>query len=138
MVHATPIGKEVCSETGHDPIDARTRAGGGRCARARPARFARGERQTAPTASTIQVKAGEFFFRFSSRSIRRPGKVTFVVKNVGSVSHDLKINRRTTPLISPGKTARLVVTFKKKGKYSYLCTVPGHAAAGMRGVFTVR
>jgi uncharacterized cupredoxin-like copper-binding protein len=100
--------------------------------------FARGERQTAPTASTIQVKAGEFFFRFSSRSIRKPGKVTFVVKNVGSVSHDLKINRRTTPLISPGKTARLVVTFKKKGKFSYLCTVPGHAAAGMRGVFTVR
>jgi uncharacterized cupredoxin-like copper-binding protein len=99
---------------------------------------ARGERQTAPTASTIQVKAGEFFFRFSSRSIRKPGKVTFVVKNVGSVSHDLKINRRTTPLISPGKTARLVVTFKKKGKFSYLCTVPGHAAAGMRGVFTVR
>jgi uncharacterized cupredoxin-like copper-binding protein len=100
--------------------------------------FARGERQTAPTASTIQVKAGEFFFRFSSRSIRKPGKVTFVVKNVGSVSHDLKINRRKTPLISPGKTARLVATFKKKGKYSYLCTVPGHAAAGMRGVFTVR
>ena len=30
------------------------------------------------------------------------------------------------------------VTFKKKGKYPYLCTVPGHAAAGMKGVFTVR
>ena len=39
---------------------------------------------------------------------------------------------------STGKTARLVVTFKKKGKYTYLCTVPGHAAAGMKGVFTVR
>jgi uncharacterized cupredoxin-like copper-binding protein len=26
----------------------------------------------------------------------------------------------------------------KKGRYSYLCTVPGHAAAGMKGVFTVR
>jgi uncharacterized cupredoxin-like copper-binding protein len=30
------------------------------------------------------------------------------------------------------------VSFKKKGKYSYLCTVPGHAAGGMKGVFTVR
>jgi Copper binding proteins, plastocyanin/azurin family len=41
------------------------------------------------------------------------------------------------PLIQPGKTAKLVVTFKKKGKYPYLCTVPGDAAAGMKGVFTV-
>ena len=35
------------------------------------------------------------------------------------------------------RTARIVVTFKKKGAYPYLCTVPGHAAAGMKGVFTV-
>jgi uncharacterized cupredoxin-like copper-binding protein len=27
---------------------------------------------------------------------------------------------------------------KKKGKYPYLCTVPGHAQAGMKGTFTVR
>ena len=27
---------------------------------------------------------------------------------------------------------------QEEGKYRYLCTVPGHAAAGMKGVFTVR
>jgi uncharacterized cupredoxin-like copper-binding protein len=43
-----------------------------------------------------------------------------------------------TRLLQPGKTTRLVVTFKKKGNYRYLCTVPGHAAAGMKGVFKVR
>jgi len=26
----------------------------------------------------------------------------------------------------------------KRGKYTYVCTVPGHAALGMKGVFTVR
>ena len=52
--------------------------------------------------------------------------------------HDFKINGKHTPLIQPGTTARLVVTFTKKGKYPYLCTVPGHAAAGMKGIFTVR
>ena len=52
--------------------------------------------------------------------------------------HDFKINGKKTPLIQPDKTARLVVTFKKKGRYPYQCTVFGHAAAGMRGVFTVR
>ena len=96
------------------------------------------ESRTAATASTISVKGGEFYFKLSSKSIARPGKVTFVLKNVGHVRHDFKIAGRTTSRIQPGKTARLVVTFKKKAKYAYLCTVPGHAAAGMKGVFTVR
>jgi uncharacterized cupredoxin-like copper-binding protein len=97
---------------------------------------ARTDRQTAVAATTIQVKGGEFFFRLSSKTTK-PGKATFVFKNIGHVSHDFKINGKKTPLISPGKTAKLVVTLKK-GKYPYLCTVPGHAAAGMKGVVTVR
>lgn len=96
-------------------------------------------RSDAPTATkTIQVKGGEFFFRLSTKSTRKPGKVTFVFRNVGHVLHDFKIHGKKTPLIQPGKTVKLVVTFKKKGKYPYLCTVPGHAAAGMKGLFTVR
>ena len=90
------------------------------------------------TATTVQVRGGEFFFRLSAKSAAKPGTVTFVFKNVGHVLHDFKINGKQTPLIQPGKTVKLVVTFKKKGNYPYLCTVPGHAQAGMKGVFTVR
>jgi uncharacterized cupredoxin-like copper-binding protein len=64
--------------------------------------------------------------------------MTFVFTNIGHVLHDFKINGKQTPLIQPGKMAKLVVTFKNKGTYPYLCTVPGHAEAGMKGVFTVR
>jgi len=96
------------------------------------------DRQARAAATTVQVKGGEFFFKLSTRSVPTPRKVTFVFKNTGHVLHDFKINGKTTPLIGPGKTATLVVTFKKKGKYPYLCTVLGHAAAGMKGVFTVR
>jgi alcohol dehydrogenase (cytochrome c) len=92
----------------------------------------------AETGVSVQVKGGEFFFRLSTKSAAKPGKVTFVFKNVGHVSHDFSISGKKTPLIQPGRTARLVVTFKKKGKYPYRCTVPGHAEAGMKGVFTVR
>jgi plastocyanin len=99
---------------------------------------ARGDALAVEIGSTIQVRGGEFFFRLSSKSVAKPGKVTFVFRNVGHVAHDFKINGRKTPLIQPGKTARLVATFKKKAKYTYLCTVPGHAAAGMKGAFTVR
>jgi uncharacterized cupredoxin-like copper-binding protein len=52
--------------------------------------------------------------------------------------HDFRINGKKTPLIRPEATARLTVTFRTKGRYPYVCTVPGHAAAGMKGVFTVR
>lgn len=88
--------------------------------------------------TTIQVKGSEFWFKLSTRSLSKPGKVTFVFKNVGHVGHDFKIDGKATPVIQPGKTARVVVNFTKKGKYAYVCTVPGHAAAGMKGVFTVR
>jgi uncharacterized cupredoxin-like copper-binding protein len=103
-----------------------------------PLANARIDRETTATATTVQVNGGEFFFRLSTKSAAKPGTVTFVFKNVGHVLHDFKINGKKTPLTQPGKTAKLVVTFKKKGNYLYLCTVPGHAAAGMKGVFTVR
>jgi nitrite reductase (NO-forming) len=103
-----------------------------------PLATARIDRQAAATATTVQVKGGEFFFRLSTKSAAKPGKVTFSFKNIGHVRHDFKINGKKTALIQPGTTAKLVVSFKKKGTYPYLCTVPGHAEAGMRGVFKVR
>lgn len=99
---------------------------------------ARSERKAPAKATTIQVNGGEFFFKLSTKSVAKPGNVTFAFKNVGHMLHDFRINGKQTPLIQPGKTARIAVTFKKKGTYPYLCTVPGHAAAGMKGVFTVR
>ena len=94
------------------------------------------QRTAATTA--ITVNAGEFFFKLSKSSILKPGTVVFTVKNVGHLAHDFKINGKKTPLIQPGKSGRLSVVFKSAKKYAYLCTVPGHAAQGMQGKFTVR
>ena len=91
-----------------------------------------------PAAGTVQVSGGEFFFKLSTKSAAKPGTVTFSFKNVGHVLHDFRINGKQTPLIAPGETAKLVVSFKRAGSFPYLCTVPGHAAAGMKGTFTVR
>ncbi len=87
-------------------------------------------------ATTITVSAKEFKFTLS-KSSAKTGKVTFKVTNKGKLKHDFSINGVKTPLISPGKTATLAVNFKKAGKYPYECTVPGHAAAGMKGTFKV-
>jgi uncharacterized cupredoxin-like copper-binding protein len=84
----------------------------------------------------VSVKASEFKFVLSAKTAKR-GLVTFTVKNVGKLSHDFEISGRKTKLLSPGQSATLRVTFLRKGHYPYKCTVPGHAAAGMKGVFTI-
>jgi uncharacterized cupredoxin-like copper-binding protein len=57
----------------------------------------------------------------------------FRVANRDKIKRDFKIHGKATPLIRPGKTATLRVVFSKKGRYAYVCIVPGHAAADRRG-----
>jgi uncharacterized cupredoxin-like copper-binding protein len=90
-----------------------------------------------PAAGTITVAASEYKFVLSTKTLKKPGSVTFKVTNKGHVAHDFSINKKTTALLSPGKSATLTVKFAKKGSYSYECTVPGHAALGMKGFFKV-
>jgi uncharacterized cupredoxin-like copper-binding protein len=84
----------------------------------------------------VNVAASEFKFVLSTKTARR-GVVIFKVKNVGKLGHDFEIKGRKTRVLSPGQSATLRVTFLSKGHYPYKCTVPGHAAAGMKGVFTI-
>jgi|SRR5579872_1932822 len=85
------------------------------------------------TATTVKVTESEFKIVLSPTSAKA-GSVTFAITNKGKLQHDFKIAGKKTALISPGKTAKLTVTLKK-GSYPYLCTVAGHAAAGMKGTF---
>ena len=92
--------------------------------------------RTHATATKVTVTATEFHFKFSKLSVPH-GSVTFTRVNKGHVGHDFKIGGKKTPLIKPGKSAKLTVTLKA-GKIAYLCTVAGHAAAGMKGKLTVK
>jgi len=89
--------------------------------------------------SAVNVTAGkpsEFHFTLSKKTVAK-GTVNFLVINKGALPHDFKIAGHKTKLLSPGQAQTLKVTFLKAGKYPYLCTVTGHAAAGMKGTFTV-
>jgi len=91
---------------------------------------------SAATATRVTVTASEFKFVLSKKIVPK-GTVTFVVRNKGKVAHDFKIRGKKTKMLAPGQSATLKVVFAK-GKFKYLCTVPGHAAAGMKGVLTVK
>jgi uncharacterized cupredoxin-like copper-binding protein len=93
-----------------------------------------GAQQTTARATTVTVTAGkpsEFRFTLSKKTVPH-GAVTFKVTNKGTLPHDFKIAGKKTKLLSPGQSQSLKVTLKK-GSNAYLCTVTGHAAAGMKG-----
>ena len=103
-----------------------------RPAQARPSAALR----THSGAKQVTVVMKEFRFILSTRSVHT-GAVVFRLVNRSHLPHDFKINGHKTKLLSPGQAQTLKVTFLKAGKYPYLCTVTGHAAAGMKGTFTV-
>ena len=89
--------------------------------------------------TTVAVTIGkptEFRFTLSKRAVRR-GTVVFKVTNRGTLAHDFQIAGKKTKRLGKGATATLRVVFRKAGRYPYKCTVPGHAAAGMKGVLKV-
>ena len=92
-------------------------------------------RPAAATATTVTVTMKEFKFVLSKKTVPH-GTVTFKLVNKGKLPHDFKIAGKKSKLIKAGKTGKLVVTLKK-GKLPYVCTVAGHAAAGMKGKLTV-
>ena len=115
--------------------------------------LASGQSAKVTKVTTINVTAGkptEFAFTVSKTSSIPVGKVLFKVTNKGVISHSFKVCTKAattatanscvglgTKVIAPGKTATLTVTFKTKGKYEFLCTVSGHAGAGMKGLIGV-
>ena len=68
------------------------------------------------------------------------GTVTFVVQNTGHAPHNFAIKGngvdQKTPRLESGQSATLTVDLSP-GTYEYVCTMPGHAMAGMRGTLTV-
>ncbi|MDX6645201.1 MAG: hypothetical protein QOK40_928 [Miltoncostaeaceae bacterium] len=99
-----------------------------------------------PKPQVVRVSAdptGKLGFVQKSLSARA-GRITFVFTNRSAEPHDLAVEKAgagrplgVTTVIQGGRTARLTLGLKK-GAYSYDCTVPGHEAAGMKGVLTVR
>ena len=109
---------------------------GGSAAVLAPAPAARSATTTVRT-TTVKVTLLEMKIVMTAKTVPR-GLVVFKVTNRGQDPHDFKIAGKKTPLLAPGRSAKLSVRFAKAGSYRFICTVSGHAADGMRGVLKVR
>jgi plastocyanin len=89
---------------------------------------------------TITVTATDFHFKIVTNGTLKHG-VPYIFKliNKGSAVHNFDIQGlKATKVIPTGKTVSMRVTFKKAGKYQYVCDVPRHIELGMAGTLTVK
>src|SRR6476469_5793625 len=89
---------------------------------------------TSATTTTVKVTAKDNFRFTLSRTSAPHGKVSFVVTTNGRLQHHFAIDGKKTKMLGHNQSVTLTVTLTK-GKHQYKCTVPGHAAAGMKGTF---
>jgi uncharacterized cupredoxin-like copper-binding protein len=109
--------------------------------------------QAVPTTITVTAgKPSELAFKLSKTSNVQAGTITFKVTNEGVAFHDFRLCSKPvataadvvnscagkkTPTLKHGQSATLTVAITKTGKYEFMCTVSGHAQAGMKGLIGI-
>lgn len=95
----------------------------------------------APTVSgapEILIEAGDLWFEPDRIEVEAGRTVNLVLENTGQAFHDLSVPELDLHLeAEPGETSATAVDVPEAGTYVFTCTVPGHAAAGMRGEVVV-
>jgi plastocyanin len=91
---------------------------------------------------TLQLAASESALAFDKTSLTsKPGKVTIDFDNPAALEHNVAIEQggkiiAESETLAKGETS--VSAELAPGTYTYLCTIPGHAEAGMEGTLVVK
>jgi uncharacterized cupredoxin-like copper-binding protein len=86
-------------------------------------------------------------FRFTPNQLNAKVGVPMTVRltNRGTERHDLNFQSLHMPglrgvesILEPGETRTITLQFEEPGTHTFICSLPGHAAAGMTGAAFVR
>jgi len=91
--------------------------------------------------TTLHITAAAAALKYSTSHLTAPhGKVSIVMKNLSPLQHDVAIKGNGVSvkgkLVGKGGLSTVTATLKR-GTYTFYCTVPGHAAAGMKGTLKI-
>jgi len=90
------------------------------------------------TGTKVYVTAKEFSFDPATLTIKAGESSSIVMKNAGSIEHDLSLSGAGFKLVVPANNSReKVLKIDKPGTYEFYCSVAGHKDAGMKGQLTV-
>jgi plastocyanin len=91
---------------------------------------------------TLQLAASATVIAYDTTSLTsKPGEVTIDFENPSAIEHDVVIKQGSKEVaaserITEGETS--VSADLAPGAYTFFCSVPGHAQAGMEGTLTVK
>lgn len=86
---------------------------------------------------TLEVKAIDLGFEPKELSVEKPGTYEVRFTNAGVLPHDLTFADGTTSgSVNGGASATVKVSVPDSG-ITFICSVPGHSDAGMKGAITV-
>lgn len=108
-------------------------------------------------AATVSVTASDFKFTPDVINLTEGRPVTLALKNTGSVEHTIASAYFATQQltvrgqsdqgetaakwkfvgVNPGVTAEITFTPRGRGRFQFICSIEGHAEAGMVGTFVV-
>lgn len=89
----------------------------------------------------ITVTASEFAFEPDNVSVETGEEVRIVLENAGAVAHDLTIEAlgvASSTVQSGNQTGIEFTAPEEPGSYRIICSIPGHAQAGMEATLEVQ
>jgi Cu+-exporting ATPase len=91
------------------------------------------------SAVRLDVVARDVRFEPASATVPAGEWVVITLRNEDPIFHDLEVEGLANVDVAarPGQTASIRVRLDRPGTYEYVCTVPGHAEAGMTGTLVV-
>ena len=97
-----------------------------------------GEPVAAATAAigTVDVKAFDLGFTPNQLTVDKAGRYAVTLTNTGQVPHDITFPTGETAQAPAGGSATVEVDVPEGG-ITFLCSIPGHAQAGMQGSISV-
>ena len=116
-----------------------------------PTALARPSHSTGAVVTVTAGKPSSFAFKLSTKTVAH-GAITFKVTNsdTSGLPHDFRLCTKPvkstaantcvgtgTKVLGMGASQTLKVTIAKAGTYEYICSQPGHAAGGMKGLLKV-
>ncbi|HEY7522335.1 MAG TPA: multicopper oxidase domain-containing protein [Candidatus Limnocylindrales bacterium] len=85
---------------------------------------------------TIAIEAFDLGFTPAEASVETAGTYDVEFRNTGAIGHDLTFADGTQLVAAAGETAHGTVAVPEGG-LSFICSVPGHEQAGMKGMVAV-
>jgi nitrite reductase (NO-forming) len=85
---------------------------------------------------TIELEAVDIAYQPAHVMVAKAGPYELHLTNKGTVTHDVTFTDGTQAVVESGKDATITVDVPAAG-LTFLCSVPGHAAAGMTGEIMV-